>query len=102
MRKSEIALSGPLVPPSRAPSNDRSGKPPGLGASEPTISNNGLLCQLELGFSGRTGPCLEMGDNEGLTLTGYRRDRKSSLSPEDRDPAVHELLPTGPSAQGFF
>ncbi len=48
VRKSEIAANGPLVPASRAPSNDRSGKPTGLDASEPTISDNGLLCQLDL------------------------------------------------------
>jgi len=47
VRKSEIAASGPLVPASRASRYDRSGKPTGLGASEPTISDNGLLCQLQ-------------------------------------------------------
>ncbi len=31
MRKSEIAAGGPLVPTSMAPSDDRSGKPAGLG-----------------------------------------------------------------------
>jgi len=48
VRKSEIAASGPLVPATRAPSDDRSGKPTGLGASESTISVNGALCQLNL------------------------------------------------------
>ncbi len=50
MRKSEITASGTLAPASRAPSDDRSGKRTGLGASEPTISDNGLLCQLQVGF----------------------------------------------------
>ena len=50
VRKSEIAARGPLVPASRAPSDDRSGKPIGPDASEPTISDNGLLCQLQVGF----------------------------------------------------
>ncbi len=33
---------------------------------------------------------------------GCRKDRRSSLSAEDLDPARHELLPTDPSAQGSF
>jgi hypothetical protein len=47
VRKSEIAGSGPLVP---AFSDDRSGKPPGLGASEPAIFENQLLCQTQVGL----------------------------------------------------
>ena len=66
-----------------------------------TISDNGLLCQPEVGFSGRAGQWLQPGQ-EVFTLTGYRKDRRSSLSAEDLDPAGHELLPTGPNAQGFF
>ena len=50
MRKSEIAASGPLVPAFEAPSDDRSSKPTGLAASEPTVSDNGLLCQSDVGF----------------------------------------------------
>ena len=50
VRKSEIAASGPLVPAfeGQAPSDDRSGKPTGLGASEPTISDNEQLRQPDL------------------------------------------------------
>jgi hypothetical protein len=35
-----------------------------------TVSDIGLLCQLEVGFADRAGPCLELGDDEVLTLTG--------------------------------
>jgi len=45
VRKLEIAASGPLVPAFEGPSDDRSGKPTGLDASELTISDNGLLYQ---------------------------------------------------------
>ncbi len=48
VRKSEIAAGGPIVPASRAPSEDGSGNSSELGASEPTIFDNGLLCQLDL------------------------------------------------------
>ena len=44
VRKSEIALSGPLVPALEGSGGDRGGKPLGLDASDPTISDNGLLC----------------------------------------------------------
>jgi len=36
------------VPASRAPSEDGSGNSSELGASEPTISDNGLFCQSRL------------------------------------------------------
>ena len=45
VRKSEIAASGPLVPAFEGPSDDRSGKPTELDAAEPTISDNGQLCE---------------------------------------------------------
>ncbi len=61
VRKSEIAASGPLVPASGAPSDYRSGKPTGLGTSEPTIFDNGLLCQLQVGFRAE----LDFGSSRG-------------------------------------
>jgi hypothetical protein len=48
VRKSEIAANGPLVPTFEGPSDDRSGKPIGLDASEATLSDYELLCQLDL------------------------------------------------------
>ena len=82
VRKSEIAASDPLVPASRASSDDRSGKPTGLGASDPALSNNGLLCQREADLSDRP-PFLEDTSTLGLDEMGPRPPfRKDPLYPQ--------------------
>ncbi len=58
VRKSEIAASGPLVP---AFSDDRSGKPPGLGASEPTIFDNQSVMSTQVVFRAQ----LDIGSSRG-------------------------------------
>ncbi len=49
------------MPASRAPSEDGSGNSSELGASEPTISDNELLCQLQVGFRAE----LDIGSSRG-------------------------------------
>ncbi len=49
------------MPASRAPSKDGSGNSSELGVSEPTISDNELLCQLQVGFRAE----LDIGSSRG-------------------------------------
>ncbi len=68
VRKSEIAASGPLVPTFEGSQRRPERQTTGLGASKLTISDNGLLCQPQVGFRAE----LDIGSSrgEGFSLTG--------------------------------
>ncbi len=60
----------PSYPPSRTPSDNRSGNPIGDGAPKRIVSNNGLLCQPEVGFQAEPGVVSIWVKGRVLTLPG--------------------------------